>query len=110
MKKLVLPKRSTANLLPDKPNGQLFAGTSAPTTMQKDSEDMSKSIDETGHSMKTVSSASGHSGLTGDAILDEKFLLSKSGHNQTDIYLSRDDLVQKLLFAAVAGDGESQLL
>lgn len=74
--------------------------------MQKDSQDVIKSVSDTGQSLKTLSSASSHSGITGDALLDEKFLLCKSGQSHMDIYLSRDDLVQKLLFAAVAGDGD----
>lgn len=63
---------------------------------------------EAGHSSNTVSSMSCNSAVPEDGLIDEKFLMSKFGHSQMDIYLSREDLVQKLLFAAVAGNGEQQ--
>lgn len=102
-RKLVQSKRSTATLLAERTTGKLDA---VHVVAKEESADIVRSVSDTGNSLKTVSTTSGNSGLTGDSILDEKFLLSKSGYSQMDIYLSRDDLVQKLLFAAVAGNGK----
>lgn len=105
MKKSVVPKRSVATLIAEKADGQnLSTILTSPI-----SENVTKSNSDAGHSLNTVSTTSGNSGFTGDALLDEKFLLSKLGHSQMDIYLSPEDLVQKLLFAAVAGNGEERV-
>lgn len=63
-------------------------------------------VSDAGHSLKTVSTLSINSVQSGDPSLETDFSPSKHGHSLTDIYLSRDSLVQKVLFAVVAGNGE----
>lgn len=98
-------KRSIATLLPEK-NSSNASATDALPLLMKSSTEAPQTASDTGHSLKTVSTMSDLSLESKMASREETSSGLKMSYSQMDIYLSRDNLVQKLLFAAVAGNGE----
>lgn len=92
-KRQIAMKRSTATLLGDKTSGAI--PTELATPVPEETSNNTLSIDTPS---KTTDSLQGDSSLS-------TLLSSQSKHSQLDIYLSKEDIMQKFLFAGVTGNG-----
>lgn len=103
LKKHVTSKRSTAALI-----AQTSAAKASSHELTSDDINATiRSASDASQSLKTRSTISVNSAQSGEPSLENESLPSKHGYSLTDIYLSRDNLVQKALFAAVTGNGRS---